>query len=457
MLETGLTFSRKEAIQELWRRGHVAPWYLRVHQHSLYEMLVETVRDIVVPNISRRFGKSTTCVVYCIEQALYKKQDIRYATAFLTDLQGFIKPIFDSVLSSCPDELRPVYKESKKTYFFPSTGATIKLVGLDKNPNGIRGNAVDILIIDEAAFVDKLEYLYKSIIVPATADRQFKIIFPSTPPMNPDHFWSLNLIPKAISRGTYLEFTLDDNTHLDEKEKERLLDEVGGKDSPTAQREFYCKIIRDPESIVIPEYSVEKHVKKLTPPQFVSPMTFLDFGGSMDKHGILICYWDFERAKFCVYREILLPKNTGTGKIIKDTVKIEENSFGKELRRFGDAPEQLRIDLSIAGFHCSAPKKEKGSLEANISAVRIGFTHDTIEIDEQCTMLQKTLEFGEWLPTRKDWKRTEELGHLDLLAALLYAYKHIDKSNPIPAHIGRSLDKVERPVSNTENFLLEGF
>jgi len=444
------------AVDELWSRGIIAPWYLRDHQAPLYNLIATTKRDIIVPNISRRFGKSTTCVTYVIEQAIKRRCDIRYATAFLTDLEGFIVPIFNDVLVTCPDDLRPRYLEVKKTFIFPN-GSKIKLVGLDKNPNGIRGNAIDELIIDEAAFVRNLAYLYRSIIVPATADRQFKIIFPSTPPVEPDHFWASDLIPKAKQRGTYLEFTLDDNTHLDIKEKERLLTEIGGKESVTAQREFYCKIMRDPELVVIPEYVKERHIKRLTLPRFYKPLTTIDFDGSMDKHGIICTYYDFERAKFCVYRESLLDKNTNSGLICKTAKHLESDLEWSEVNRVGDAPEQLRIDLSSAGFSCRRPLKEKGSLEANINNVRLAFMRDEIEIDVSCKDLDMTLEFGSWVPTRQDWKRTTELGHLDLLAALLYAFKHQDRTNPFPVYWGRSMEKFEIPKAKTENFLLEDY
>ena len=456
--------SKIEAIHHLWRIGKIGLYYLYEHQKPLHDMLKNVVRDIIVLNISRRFGKTTTCLTYSFEEAIKNKQDIRYATAFLVDVEEFLLPIASHLMEGCPKDVRPVYKASRKEFHFPN-GSRIKLVGLDKNPNGIRGNAIDILIIDEAAFVDKLEYLYKSIIVPATANRSFKIVFPSTPPLKVDHFWVQELIPKAKMRGTYMEFTLDDNTSLDDEEKQRLIDEVGGRESTTARREFFCEIIRDPELIVIPEYSEERHVKELKLPEYYYPLFTIDFGGSMDKHGMLITYWDFERAKFCVYRECLLPKNTSS-KIIREHAKPMEEAVqwmkGEGPERIGDAPEQLRIDLLADDFYCAPPMKEKGSVEANINSLRLACLRDELEIDKSCEMLKLTLEYGSWLENREDWQRTEDLGHLDLLAALLYAYRHIDKKNPFPDYYGKSLDKVETPeredtITDDEINLFEGF
>lgn len=456
------TVTELDVIHELWRRGDIGLYYILPHQRSLYALIQDTIRDIIVPNISRRFGKSTVCVTYCFEQCLKSKQDVRYATAFLVDVEEFIKPICDQLLATCPPDCMPTYKESKKTFYFPN-GSRFKLVGLDKNPNGIRGNAIDILVIDEAAFVAWLEYIYKSIIVPATANRKFKIIFPSTPPLTPDHFWVQELIPKAKLRGTYIELTIDDNTDLPDEEKQRLIDEVGGINSATAQREFYCKILRDPELIVLPEYTAERHVKKLTLPEFYYAQIAYDAGGSMDKHGLLLTYWDFARAKFCIYGEALINKNTSSKVVIHHSRELEsrvkwQNDDGQPVR-IGDLPEQLRIDLLNEDFYCAPPKKEKGSVEANVNALRLAMLRDEIEIDDSCEKLKLTLEYGAWLPNKSDWQRTEDLGHLDLLAALCYAYRHCNKDNPFPDYYGRSVDKIELQDdhSSSDNFLLEGF
>lgn len=450
----------RDIIHELWRRGDIGMYYILPHQKPLYNLIKTTERDIVVPNISRRFGKSTVCVTYSFEECIKRRQDVRYATAFLVDVEEFIKPICDQLLSTCPPDMMPEYKESKKSYYFPN-GSRFKLVGLDKNPNGIRGNAIDILIIDESAFVSNLGYLYKSIIVPATADRNFKIIFPSTPPLTPDHFWVQELMPKAKLRGTYIEQTIDDNTSISDDEKARLIEEVGGINSTTAQREFYCKVLRDPELIVIPEFDQARHVKPLKLPEFYHPLISIDFGGSMDKHGMVLIYWDFERAKLCVYGEDLLNKNMASKFVraasnrLEDTVKWPNG----EIVRIGDVPEQLRIDLLDEDFYCAPPLKDKGSVQANVNAIRMMMIRDGIEIDPRCVKMILTLEHGAWLPNREDWQRTEDLGHLDLLAALLYAQRHVNKENPFPGYYGKSIDKIERIVEDTseDNFLLQGF
>lgn len=429
------------AYYELWRRGIIAQHYLKPYQWTLYGLLHATKRDIVVPNISRRFGKSTVCVVYAIEKAICNPSHrVRYATAFLSDLEGFIKPIFDDVLSSCPSDLLPEYNSTRKEYTFIG-GGRIRLVGLDKNPNALRGNRIDLMIIDEAAFVSNLEYLYKSIIVPATANSKFKLVFPSTPPISTDHFWASYLVPKAKMSNTYLEQTVEDNTSISIEERTRLIDELGGIDSVNVQRELYCKIIRDENLMVIPEYT-SLCVKPILKPAYYNPTTTIDLGGAKDKHAGLITFWDFQRAKFCVYREFLLGSNTPTSDVIAAAQLMEKDVdfTTKHVDRVCDTPPQMQLDLGRMGFHYRIPDKIPGSVEANVNAVRLAFQRDEIEIDPSCKWLRHTLENGAWDNRRSDFQRTEELGHLDLLAALLYAYRHCNRSNPYPKYYKINLE-----------------
>lgn len=435
------------AYYGLWKRGAVADFYLKKHQWLIYSLLKLTKKDIIVLNISRRFGKSTTCATYCVEQArLNPWLTIRYATAFLTDLEDFIKPIFDDIFSTCPDEFMPEYLESKKRYVFKN-GASIKLIGLDKNPNGARGNNIDILVIDEAAFVTNLEYIYKSVIVPATANRPFKVIFPSTPPEQPEHFWSRVLIPKAKLRGTYLEQTIEDNTEIDIKERERLIEEVGGKDSINAQREFYCKIVRDENIVVIPEFNKTHIVPAIKLPKHYHGILSIDLGGAVDKHGIVLCFFDFERQKFCVIGESLLAKNTATKEVVA-SARLLENKIKWNVNvpnRVVDMPAQMKLDLGYEDYYTRLPKKEPGSVQSNVAALRLAFTRDLIEVQADCKYMIQTLEAGCWKSGKEDFERTEDLGHLDLLAALLYAYRHINRDNPFPKHYNLNLENTYIP------------
>ncbi|MGJ8496011.1 hypothetical protein ACSFB1_12545, partial [Glaesserella parasuis] len=92
-----------------------------------------------------------------------------------------------------------------------------------------------------AGFIANLKYQYTTVIIPATAkQKNIKIIVISTPPESPEHYF-VEMITKAQtqSNGYYLCLTIDDISDLEPSERKRLLDEVGGEHSTTAQREFF--------------------------------------------------------------------------------------------------------------------------------------------------------------------------------------------------------------------------
>jgi hypothetical protein len=410
--------TRDQARAALFRKGIIAPWYLYDYQKPLYNLFTSTLRDLIVPNISRRFGKSTVCVTYAMEQAQRKKQNIRYATAFLTDLENFIEPIFHSVLEYCAENDRPVWIASKKIWRFKN-GSVIKLVGLDKNVNGLRGNAIDLLIVDEAAFVSNLEYQYKSVIIPATMKRKFKLIFPSTPPQSPEHFWAKELIPLAKQNSTYLELTIDDIDDLSEEEKNRLFKAVGGKHSVTAQREFYCKIVVDATRAIAPDFDESRHVGTVDHERI--RWTYAgDSGGVKDKTVILKVGYSHVLRKTLIASELVYEAHTATP-IIAAGFKAWSGDDSLVL----DATGQVLIDWASLGIKAAFPAKD--DFTAGIQMVNALFYNNELLIDQSCKLLITTLLSGLLTANKKDFERSDSLGHCDAFMALVYAIRSVDK------------------------------
>lgn len=419
--------NKQAAITTLWRRG-VLHWKLRPEQIKLHNLLTQSSTDLVVLCISRRFGKSYTTALFCIEQALQSKQTVLFATAFLTDLQNFIIPIFSTIMSDCPSDLRPVYKSTSKEFHF-GNGSIIRLIGLDKNENSLRGNAISLLVIDEAAFVTKLAYLYNSVIIPATMKQRFKIVMISTPPESPDHFFASELIPKAQTRGSYVCLTIDDISDLPPEEKNRLLEEVGGKDSVTAQREFYCRIIANEERAVCPTFSELVHVKEFTNPSYANWLTAIDTGGVRDKTFALLITYDFANQKILISDERSFEPHTPT-KIWLESVREMEGNY--HTTKVIDASGQLLVDLSSLGYQGMLPRKDE--FNASIAYLRMAFYRNEIIIHPRCKLLIATLLGGLLNASRNDFERTKTLGHCDAIMALIYGLRHVNKTNAVPLY-----------------------
>jgi hypothetical protein len=419
--------TKQQAINALWRRGELS-WKLRPEQRKLHALLRDASTDLAVFNISRRFGKTFTTSLFCVEEALRSKQIILFATAFLTDLQNFVLPIINGILSDCPPDLMPVYKATTKEFHFHN-GSKLRLVGLDKNENSLRGNAISRLVIDEAAFVSKLQYLYTSVIIPATMKQPFKIVTISTPPESPEHFFASELIPRAKERGTYVCLTIDDISDLPAEEKERLLNEVGGKDSVTAQREFYCKIIADEERAVCPTFKAEEHVREFAVPQYGNWLTAIDTGGVRDKTVALLITYDYAAQKVLVCDERTFEPNTPTKVWLESVRKMEDKYI---TTRVIDASGQLLIDLSSLDYVGMLPKKDE--FNASIQFLRMAFYRGEVVINARCKHLIATLEGGLLNSSRTDFERSRTLGHCDAIMALIYGLRHVNKSNAVPLH-----------------------
>lgn len=423
-----LHYVSEEARAELWRRGDLS-WLLRPEQRQLKDQLDSVSVQLAVFNISRRFGKTFTLVTWALEQAQKSRQKIRYGCAFLTDLEEFVLPAFEQILETCPAELRPRYHSGKKVWRFPN-GSTIKLVGLDKNPNGLRGNGIAKIIIDEAGYVANLRRIYVNVIVPATAKQKgIKLIFLSTPPETPDHYF-VDLIQKAQSQdnGFYAELTIDAISDLDPAERKRLLDEVGGEASVEAQREFFCKVIIDPRIALCPEFSEALVVRPVVLPERCKFWVGGDTGGIRDKTVLLLMTYDFQRAKVLVLDERHFPCTTATEVWVPEVKAMEAD---RKVGRFVDCHGQTHVDLmSTHKYPVVVPRKDE--LEATVNQVRTAITRGQVEIDPKCQLLILTLKLGTLNKQRTDLNRTEALGHMDAFMALAYGLRHADKSNPFP-------------------------
>lgn len=429
--------TRSEAIEQLWNLGNLA-YKLRPEQRYFREQIYSSTYQLIVGKISRRWGKTFTLVTYAIEQAIQQKQHIRYGCAFLTDLEEFVLPAFEIILADCPEYLLPVFQKSKKRWMFKN-GSTIKLVGLDKNPNGLRGNAINIMIIDEASFVAKLKYIHNSIIIPATMkQKNIKLIFISTPPESPEHFF-VELINKAQVEedAFFLELTIDDISDLEPAEKERLLNAVGGPNSNTALREFYCQIIVEAGRAIAPAWNEEIHVG-IPEEKYIKHINwqlFGDTGGVRDFTVFHQMGWSHDLGLVLVWDEMWFGPHTPTSKII-DAVIDKWNFMPTTL----DCTGQLGIDWSANGLPAATPVKD--TFTSSLLTVNNSFYLNETLIHPRCKLLKQTLNNHMTNPKRTDFERMETTGHADAVMSYCYGLRGVDKitdlrPKPLPSQVFR--------------------
>lgn len=425
-----------EAKEALWHRGRLS-WKLHAGQKIIDQKFKEVSRQLFVANISRQWGKSYWAVTKAISQALESKgSKIKYGTAFQTDLLEFILPAFEKVLEDCPPSLRPTYKSQRSRYEFPN-GSQIKLVGLDKSPNSLRGNVIDLIIIDEAGFVTNLDYLYSSVIIPATTHRpNCKIIMISTPPSTPAHPFG-DFVQKAEIEGGYACLNIYSNPLIDETRIQTLMEESGGAHTTTWRREYLCEIVTDGDLAIVPEWDstyVEERARDVYH-QFYWKYVSMDLGVK-DQTAVLYGYYDFLKAQLVIEDEFVMSGTQMT------TFKLAAALKAKEKELWGDSPVYLRVsdnnnplllqDLSYEHQIHFVPT-DKGTLEEMVNKVKVMANLGQIIVHPRCKQLSGSLKYGVWDKNRRHFARSKTYGHFDALAALIYLVRNLNKaSNPIP-------------------------
>lgn len=438
---------------ELWNRGDL---HHKLHkaQKVLQDTFDSAKGQLFVANCSRQWGKSFWAVTKAIECALSKpKAQIRYGAAFQSDLEEFIIPAFDKILDDCPENLKPKFNSKTSSYLFQN-GSRIKLIGLDKKPNGLRGNTLDLIIIDECGFVTNLDYIYKSVIVPSTLHRpDCRIIFISTPPSTPAHPF-VDYVQKAEIQGGYVKLDIYTNPLISEDDIKRMADELGGVDSTAFRRECLCEFVTDDDLAIIPEWKneYEQDVERDEFYKYYDKYVGLDLG-IKDLTAAIFGYYDFRRASLIIEDEFDMSGPQMNTLILKEAILAKEKELWAEFpsvvqgrsvpfRRVADTNWPLLIQDLSSIHNLTFIETQKETLEAMINELRLWIQAGRIIVSPKCKKLIGSLRFGVWDNKKKAFARSNVFGHFDHLAALIYLVRNVaTNSNPIPASHGHENHK----------------
>jgi hypothetical protein len=459
-----LRFSDDDLAYERWIRG-LLDYKLHGGQEKIEKAFHARKNQLFVGELSRQFGKTYWLVKKALETAYQKKRaKIKIGTAFQTDLLEFILPAFEAVMEDCPDELRPTWKSQQSKFIIPTTDSEIKLVGLDRKPNGLRGNVIDLIILDEAGFMSRLDYLYKSVIIPATTHRpDCPIIVLSTPPETPAHEF-LDYVQKAEYEESYLKLTIYDNPLVDETTVSRLMREAGGPHSTTWRREYLCQHVTDANLQVVSNWKEEfvQEIERDEYYQFYHKYVNMDLGVH-DQTAALWGYYDFRKAKYIIEDEFTINGPTMNTNILQAHLKLHELANWTDCKfRFQD--EQMISDREIDEVNRLWEEKkpdvylrvsdnnnplllqdlshlhnihfvatDKGRLSEMVNATKILVQDEAIIVHPRCKQAKGCLKYGVWDKFRREFAESKVYGHFDALAALIYGVRNLDRvTNPIP-------------------------
>lgn len=461
-------------VKSAWAQGNLA-YKLLPYQAPAYEYIktwlqtidnfkseIETNHDAEFPRgnmllleCHRRFGKTTVYGITGSEIAITKPNSlVRFIAPTMRQADEILRPIFDDIFLDCPKEFAPEWKENKKQYVFPN-GSKIIINGSENDQmEAQRGLRSDATFVTEIRDISKLEYLINDILLPQTMTTQAPIFFDSTPAKDMTHYYYA-LKDKLVLKNASITFTLDDNTHIPQAVKKAWIDQAGGIDSPTVQREYFCKRIKDEKLTVIPEWKEDYVVNAPHNSNFnyYHKYVALDMG-VRDNTSVLYAYYDFIDATLYIIDEDVLSGDQLTTEIISGTIKDKEqllfgnkytgnNRIGQDkvFRRIADNTNpQLLNDLGHS-YGLSFIPTTKTNLQAMVNKVRVWVRAGRVKIDQKCKYAIGCIDSAMWQNDKKDdFARSEAFKHYDALAAIVYLVRAIDESsNPLPlGHMGQN-------------------
>jgi hypothetical protein len=373
-------------------------------------------------------------------------------------------PVKDKLKDIVNDGLAPILlfapvgliHRKKSEYRWQIGKSELRLCTLERaHIDKYRGwNAKGLIVIEEGCFVDSeaFSYAWQSVIHPQRLRHNPKVLINTTPSTDEDHYIHTVLLPELEAKGAVANYTIYENPFLTLEQIEKMKKQVTNE---VWRREYLAEIFRSITSVAVPEFN-ERHVVKIeAPPAYANWQTVIDFGGSLDPHGIWLNYWDSKRSKYVMWKCHLMPPNSSIKEIVDFCLEFEKDKTLGRHDRVIDCSGQVSIELSRLKFDHMLPQKGPGSFDANLQALRVAFQNDVIEVNGSCTDGINQLKYGKLNKNRDDFFRNEK-HHCDLIASAMYGFKVKVTHDPFPAHYGFSKEKYHRPTPPKSNLALLG-
>tara|TARA_R100000329_G_scaffold39844_1_gene37289 strand:+ start:1321 stop:2553 length:1233 start_codon:yes stop_codon:yes gene_type:complete len=193
----------------------------------------------------RRFGKTRLGVQMCLEVALKGGRAWWVAPTFSIARVGW-RDIAASA-KSFPREIEPNVSLANMQIDLPN-GGSIAVRSAD-NPQRLRGEGLDFLVMDEAAFV-KPE-VWQEVLRPTLTERKGSALFISTPIGRNNWFYDLWEVAEDAENWERFRFSTTDNPMIDPEEVEAARKEVG---SIVFAQEYLAEFVDAGQGMLRPEW-----------------------------------------------------------------------------------------------------------------------------------------------------------------------------------------------------------
>lgn len=380
-------------------------------------------------------------IEYCLQ---HPNSTVVYVAPVEKKLSSFIKGVLDTILRDCPDDLRPERLEAKNQLVF-ANGSTIHYFGSSNDShNNIRGlGSVSFLVLDEAGFFSNLPELI-AVVSPMLLRTKGHLVFSSSSPESVDHPF-VALIEQAKMEGWYiLHPTWDDKTLADE-DLNSLARLLGGKDSTKYRREVGCELIVEKTKQVLPEWESSKYVydiKKSPVYKFFNHFVAFD-PGFKDPSSVSFGTYIFGTGVLYLEDEIVIPGRDITIDKLASQIqaKVVELWPGSDRITYWADPSNQTI-LDEMGkkyklyFNWTAKDKKRQYLEA----LRAFIGQGSLVLSPKCKIHKTMFENTIWKDDHSEFERSASGFHGDCIDSVLYMYRNLVTTNPVPVLNGIDLE-----------------
>lgn len=406
---------------------------LRYKLDPLQRKIRDTVKSTESKKIlilsSRQIGKTFFSVTFALE--------------YLIANPGKIVRIVAPTLKQCgdlvQDNLLPICRDAPPGFLIPKkseyrwdlfNGSSLRLGALERaHVDGNRGGNASLVIYEECGFVKGDDFIYgvNSVLGPQLLRSNGREIFVTSPSEEPDHPIHVSILPECEALGTSFRYTVFDSPSITPAQIDEAARRCGGQQTEAFRREYLAQIIRPVTLMVVPDYDERRHVRKISKPLECKWTITIDWGGVRDLTVALLHTYDFLSNVHVIWDEKKWNANTPTSKIIQD-LKSWDDEYPIDTR-WADVPGQTQVDL-LNTYRYTVAMPPKSDWTASVNQMAVKFTTNQVILHPRCLFLQQSLSAGMFNKNRTDFERTVNLGHMDALACLMYAFRTQDVTNP---------------------------
>ena len=382
-----------------------------------------------VVNCGRRFGKTTLAVEEIKGKATYTECKIAYIAPTI----GQARDIAWEMLKK---ELQPIIIKTKEA---PSlelevrnlkgTTSIIKLRGWEAIET-LRGQAFDMLVIDEVASMRNFWSGWQEVLRPTLTDKVGEAMFISTP-KGYNHFYTLCQKEKEDTDYAYFHFTSYDNPYNKKEEIDKAQKEL-------AENQFAQEYLADFRKVEGLVYNLDE--REIIAPVDVTTKTEIRImgvdWGYRNPAAIIVLYQKDD--EWIIADEWKMAERTTEEIVQVIQNKVEEH---KARKVYPDPAEPDRIEICK---RASIPVYEANKdVEAGISFVQNLIKQKRLKVCSNCVYTieeMNTYQYPEGVDGKPNKEAPEKMNdHLmDALRYALYSYKPISKTMNMASPISQA-------------------